>query len=563
MNRMKKFASIMLALVMAFALMAPAFASQTNNTGTGSITIQNASKGHTYKAYRIFSGTLSSTGGATEGGNLQNEVLSDISWGSGVDTSKLATALADSSFNTTVLVDGIPSAAEVVKKLTTTDNGTAIPETERDALAREFAKVINDALSSTKETGTTVEAGTDEEKTYTCTIPNLDFGYYLIKDSAETTNETDQNGFITRFMLQVVGPTTIAAKGEAPKVEKEVADVNDSETPAEGQNAETWSDSADHDIGDTVKFKLTATLPSNYDDYKTYKLVFHDTMSEGLTYTENSATVTLGEGENATTINADIEHENGNLTITLDNLKTLCPDAKAGDKIVVNYTAMLNENAQFINDNTVYLEYSNNPNHDGEGEPPTGTTPPTTVVVFTYTAIVNKVDGEQKPLPGAEFTLYKYDADAEGEEKWIQSQTFSANEAGVKFTAKGLDDGWYKLEETETPAGYNTAAPIYFKIEAEHKAGSTGEAAGTVTIFKITVTDENGDALTGANVPAFTITNTPTTGEFDTTVVNNKGATLPETGGVGTTIFYALGGLLTVGAVVLLVTKKRMNADDK
>ena len=88
MNRMKKFASIMLALVMAFALMAPAFASQTNNTGTGSITIQNASKGHTYEAYQIFSGTLSSTGGATEGGNLQNEVLSDISWGSGVDTSK-------------------------------------------------------------------------------------------------------------------------------------------------------------------------------------------------------------------------------------------------------------------------------------------------------------------------------------------------------------------------------------------------------------------------------------------------------------------------------------------
>ena len=105
--------------------------------------------------------------------------------------------------------------------------------------------------------------------------------------------------------------------------------------------------------------------------------------------------------------------------------------------------------------------------------------------------------------------------------------------------------------------------PIYFKIEAEHKAGSTGEAAGTVTRFKITVTDENGDELTGANVPAFTITNTPTTGEFDTTVVNNKGATLPETGGIGTTIFYALGGLLTVGAVVLLVTKKRMNADDK
>ena len=560
MNRMKKFASIMLALVMAFALMAPAFASQTNNTGTGSITIQNASKDHTYEAYQIFSGTLSSTGGATEGGNLQNEVLSDISWGSGVDTTKLVTALADTKFDTAVMVDGIPSAAEVVKKLTTKDDGTAIPEAERDALAREFAKVINDALSSTKKTGTTVEVGT-EEKTYTCTIPNLDFGYYLIKDSAETTNETDQNGFITRFMLQVVGPTTIAAKGEAPKVEKEVADVNDSETPAEGQDAEIWGDSADHDIGDTVKFKLTATLPSNYDDYKTYKLVFHDTMSTGLTYTENSATVTLDEGENAPSIKAQIVHKNGNLTITLDNLKTLCPNAEAGDKIVVNYTATLNENAQFINDNTVYLEYSNNPNHDGEGEPPTGTTPPTTVVVFTYTAIVNKVDGEQKPLPGAEFTLYKYDADAVGDDKWIGSQNFNVNEAGVKFTAKGLDDGWYKLEETKTPAGYNTAAPIYFKIEAEHKAGSTGEV--TVTSFKITVTDENGEALTGANVPAFTITNTPTTGEFDTTVVNNKGATLPETGGIGTTIFYALGGLLTVGAVVLLVTKKRMNADDK
>ena len=143
------------------------------------------------------------------------------------------------------------------------------------------------------------------------------------------------------------------------------------------------------------------------------------------------------------------------------------------------------------------------------------------------------------------------------------------------FTFKGLDDGYYRLEETKTPTGYNTIAPLYFEVEATHD-----DATGTLTelnIYEMTaILDKDGNVEELQRVADGTLTGsviwgTPITTETDETnkteggnamdVVNQSGATLPETGGTGTTIFYVVGGLLTVGAVVLLVTKKRMSVD--
>ncbi|MGM9538975.1 MAG: SpaA isopeptide-forming pilin-related protein, partial [Candidatus Onthomonas sp.] len=118
---------------------------------------------------------------------------------------------------------------------------------------------------------------------------------------------------------------------------------------------------------------------------------------------------------------------------------------------------------------------------------------------------------------------------------------------GTTFTFSGLDDGDYRLTETTTPAGYNTIEDIYFTITAEHEIESDNPA----------LTSLSGNVTTGE----ITFTSSTTEGSLSTNVVNKAGSTLPETGGMGTTIFYVLGGILVVGAVVLLVTKKRMNGE--
>ena len=223
-------------------------------------------------------------------------------------------------------------------------------------------------------------------------------------------------------------------------------------------------------------------------------------------------------------------------------------------KIVVEYTATLNENAVIGsagNPNTVRLVYSNNPNNSGDGNqtpgtppttPPTetGKTPKDTVIVFTYKTVVNKVDQNNKALAGAGFTLYKK---VNGE--WKQVKVISASEA-TSFEFTGLDDGDYKLSETTTPSGYNTIADITFTVEAEHETESDASQ----------LTKLNGVAASGE----ITFTPDKTAGSLTTAVTNKKGSILPSTGSVGTTLLYLVGAALVVAAGVLLVTKKRMEA---
>ena len=159
------------------------------------------------------------------------------------------------------------------------------------------------------------------------------------------------------------------------------------------------------------------------------------------------------------------------LTVNLVDLKAdsfASYNIVAGSKIVVEYTATLNENAVFKNKNEMHLEFSNDPNWDDVGEPPTGTSENVTTVVFTYSPIVNKVDGDKRPLTGAEFTLYKWNPSVEGTDKWVKLADAVLNEEGTSFSFKGIDDGVYKLVESKTPAGYNTAADILFGVKATH-----------------------------------------------------------------------------------------------
>lgn len=483
MKNMRKIAGVLLALVMVFALAAPVFAAETY-----SITINNTATGHTYEAYQIFTGDLS------------DGTLSNVEWGESV-TSHTGDATA------------------IVEKM-----DTAYPGED---------KITVDALLAMITLGEEV-AATSTQTDGKYVISGLEPGYYLVQDAYGSLDGKDDA--YTEYIIKVVKNVEAAPKSDVPEVEKKVKDINDSTGETSG-----WQDSADHDIGDSVPFQLTATLANNVEAYRTYKVVFHDTLSAGLTY-NNDAKVTFNGTD--VTNKFTITCENGQLTISCNNVKEF--GATNSSQIVVEYTATLNENANIGatgNPNVVYLEYSNNPNWTGNGQPgetpdePTGKTPEDKVIVFTFKVVVNKVDENNKALAGAGFTLFKLDKKT-GEYAQI-GEELTGNQM-TQFVWKGLDDGDYKLVETTTPAGYNTIDDIYFTITAEHDVLSDNP-----TLTKL----EGGDMFTGE----------VSTGTLTGEVINKSGVELPETGGIGTTLFYTFGAILALGAAVLLITKKRMS----
>ena len=510
MKHIKKLASLLLVLVMVFALATTAFAEET----AYSITINNSAKDHTYEAYQIFTGDLSGT------------TLSNIVWGSGVSEAG-QTALGDAA-----------AKAETLK-------------TEADAKA--FAKAVAPYLTTAAGSANTVTDGK-------YVISGLAAGYYLVKDQdGSLTGDADA---YTEYIIRVVSDTTATPKSSVPTVEKKVKDTNDSTGVTSG-----WQDSADYDIGDSIPFQLKATLADNVSSYTTYKVVFHDTLSKGLTY-NNDAKVYIGGTEtNGFTVTATVNADGTTtLTVSCDDVKAL--GAGNSSVITVEYTVKLNENAVLGsagNPNEVYLEYSNNPNKSENGNNETGETPKDVVIVFTYKTIINKVDSENKPLTGAAFKLEKLIKGKDGAaDTWTTVKEFTVDETTTSFTFSGLDDGQYKLTETKTPAGYNTIDPIYFVIEATHDETADAPTLKTLNAY---LTDANGNKQTemkdGESVNIDLGTVDLTAGSITTTVVNKSGSKLPSTGGIGTTIFYVLGGVLVLAAVVLLVTNKRMSGAEK
>ncbi len=469
---------------------------------TYSLTISGTSEGHTYEAYQIFSGDLSSDG----------TTLSNIAWGSGV---------------TAFTYDNATDAATIAEKI----SGEKYDSTTAKAFAKlAGANVTTASGSATSSAGSTVISG-------------LAPGYYLVKDKDESQN--GKNAAYTRFILQVVGDATAQLKNDTPTVQKKVKDTNDT-----AGTTTDWQDSADYDIGDTIPFQLKATLPAHISEYDHYYVEFTDTLSAGLTFdkitkvTADGTTLTSDQYTVTTTSNSD---GTTTLSVIITDVKAVATITK-DDDIVVEYNATLNSKAVIGSDgnpNKVKLTYSNNPNNTGDGTSKpgdTGETPEDTVIVFTYKVVVNKVkeDGTS-PLEGAGFTLYKKDSSG----KWNEVETISAGDT-TTFTFSGLDDGDYKLVETTVPDGYNKASDVEFTVTAKHD-----EDSETPKLTELT-----GDVTTGS----LEFTSSTTDGSLTTDVVNKKGSVLPSTGGMGTTILYVVGTILVLAAGILLVTKKRMDA---
>lgn len=510
MKRIKKLASLFLAMIMVLAMAVPAMAKEAALTG------------HEYKAFQVFSGTQNDEDG--------DAALASIEWGSGVNGDALLAALKADPTIGSVFTD-VTTAEGVAKAIETAGWG------EDSAQARAFARV---AYANKTGDGVTVVNGQTE----------LDAGYYLVVD-VTTFDPDDEDTVLNLALLQLTkkGTFEIKNKTDVPEVEKKVQETNDTTGEPFG-----WQDAADYDIGDDVPFQLTATLPTDYDSYVKYTLTFHDTLSAGLTYNDDADVfVVNGDREIEITDQVTATKANSTLTVAIADLKALTGVTVTKDsKIVVRYTAKLNASAvagSAGNSNTVTLEYSNDPNNDGTGTPPTGTTPEDKVVVFTYNIVADKVDKDGNALEGAGFTLYKWVKNDDDTEDWVKV----GNEiTGVtSFEFKGADAGKYKLVETTVPAGYNKADDIIFEVVATYDTTSDDPS-----VTGLVVKNEAGEVISGENLEFSATVNT---GVVNTKVVNQKGSLLPETGGIGTTIFYVVGGILVVAAGILLVTKKRMS----
>lgn len=500
MKYMKKFMALFATLTLALAMAVPAFAATPT---TYTITINHGTG--IYEAYQIFKG------------DLYNDTLSNIEWGDNV-TPDGQTALG--------------KAADKAKALT--------GETEAKAFAVEVAKYL---------TNTPAGTGTDSIKV---SSP----GYYLIKNATVGEGEV-----FTDYILQVVKDVEVNPKSGKPTLDKQIKHNDDGK----------WGVVGDNQIGDTVDFRTITTVPI-VSGYTEYTYVIHDEMSAGLTsnvHSNDDVTIKVNDAKELDKIyyTVTVDPENANkFTVTVDVLKAI-EDGKmaAGNTLYTYYTGILNKNAAVYDvgkqDNKAYLEYSNNP-HDNTTK---NVTPEKVVYDWTFKMEVNKIDGENKaPLSDAKFVLSKNEncsLGTIGDDGTPSTTTdlidliensdgsYTVAPAGYtgsvvkvmtagKITIKGLDDATeYYLYETKAPAGYNRLTDaVKFKITATYN--DTGDSYTSVTA-----------AVNDVEQPSVSIQ-----------VANNKGSTLPSTGGIGTTLFYVIGCGLMAVAAVLLVTKKRMNS---
>lgn len=364
--------------------------------------------------------------------------------------------------------------------------------------------------------------GQKEASDSTVKFEALPLGYYLVK-----------SGLGALCSLDTTLPNaTIREKNSAPTVEKKVRE-NDA-----------YGKTNDANIGDTVTFTTTINVldgaPKSY--------VLHDKMSEGLTFDQNSVKVTVNSkdftnyGLVTSGLNDDCTFEIRFDDVTVDGVTASV--LKPNDVVTVEYTATVNENAVIAdtgNANETWLKYDN-----------TGETTHSTTHTYVWAMKVVKFtmkDSKETLLKDAQFVLYRINNDvteyvtADRENKvtgWTKNayDSSEATKATVfttpdngTFTISGLDSGTYYLEEIKAPAGYNMLKdPVPVVIETTSDT-STGAMTATVKY----------GSSTG-----------------DVKVENQTGTELPSTGGIGTTIFYIIGSLLAAGAVILLVTRKRM-----
>lgn len=496
----KKLLAALLAVAMLCAMAVPAFAASSSNDGK--ITINNAVSGQTYTIYRILELEYDQT-------NNAYRYTAVAAWNAFINT-RSSDLKVDNATGTVTWVNSDKN-----------NNSSAI---------QNFA----DAAGKWASDNTIANDGSQKASGSTVTFTDLPLGWYLVVSSLS-------NGAICS-----IGTTdkevTINEKNGAPTVDKEVLE----------DSTNTYGKGNDADVGDTVTFRATIKVTDG--DPKNY--VLHDKMSDGLTFKG----ITSVTRTNAGTSTSDTLNENTHYMLKQGAGVTVDPNCtfelafkenvlKPNDVVVVEYTAVINEKAVIGstgNPNEATLEYK-----DGtRGTSSSTKTYTWKIDIYKY---FQDSAGTKKPLKDATFVLYRQNSSNTPEYAKIsadkiewgtekeQATPLTSDKEG-KIAISRLDADTYYLEETKAPTGYNPlTSPIEIKIE--HSTMNETSASATIT-YKQQGTEDSATNITST--------------ENRVEVENKTGTTLPSTGGMGTTLFYVLGGGLMVAAIVLLVTKKRM-----
>lgn len=492
----KRIASVALAVMMALTVLVSALPAKAFATGeNATLTVQSSNAafdGKTVKAWKMFD----------------------------------AKANADGSGATYTLVDGwkpffvslgLTNDDTLSQKAYEYVRGLDSNPAKKNAFARKAIEwATAKPMNPTKTSADAVQAGDKYQATFT----GLDFGYYVMSPDVAGTN-VERDAMLANVIMK--NEDTIVLKSVYPTVDKTVENENH----------------ASAQVGDEVTFTLTSKLP-DATGYDTYTFKFKDALSNGLTFVDGSVTVQIeGEQDAVDSGLYKVEHNTGNLTIELSDYLTNYQQ-HVGKKITVTYKALINENAAALgkdNPNKATVEYSNDPTTGG-----TGTSNPSIVHTYTFGFDIDKVDGAnaRTKLEGAVFELQTADGvriplvkvqegvfrPARQGEKAVADGEVMTNARG-KLQFVGLKEGIYQLVETVAPDGYNKLAdPIKVVIAASyHDDGTLNQWTADV---------ENGSAPNGTHVIK---------------VENNKGALLPETGGMGTVIFTVAGIAIIAGGI--------------
>ena len=532
MKKIKKLASFLLALGMIFALSATAFAAVND----GSITIENATVGETYAVYKVFDLTYSDANGTVAYSYTRtgtDDALYDVLRG------------ADSPFTLTA---------------TTTENVYAV-SLQDGKTATDVSKFLSANESLLTQTGDTQTATST-----TVTFSNLPYGYYYITSNLGSVVTIDSAmpavTVIDKNQTPSWDPENPAAPDQSGDTGKFVAEAADG----------TYGKTSTAAIGDTAYFKINAYAPKYAGDKLVDTYTFTDTLAAGFTY-NNDLKVTmngdeLSEGTNYT---VSVSADGQTITVTVEPSKIANYPADA--HLSITYSAKVDADAVYDNVNKANMSWTVYPNDPDTGDPDKNKNPydpnnpgdpnypdpndpnypkepndpknPPESQTDTYTFGFNiqkykESVADENKLEGAKFKLY--DAETGGNEIAVVRvsdgvyRVAEATEEGVEIeagsaTIKGLDAKTYYLEETVAPDGYNKLTERKsVEIKAETETGDPN-------------VDDNGILNETINV------------------INNAGTLLPSTGGIGTTIFYVLGGVLVVGAGVLLIVRKRMSSE--
>lgn len=577
------FGGVMVPVTMAFAA-----------EGDGSITISQAEKndGTTFKAYQIFKATVTDTenGGKT----AQN-----ITWASNTVGAKVIDAIRKDwkgydSFEVKDQLSGKPTAQEVADFLMAHAGPTTAGSTSTDGTriaTNNVLYAVANAVKSENPAATNIPTG----GSWTPNSANGN-GYYLfVTDESSLGTGKKNTGTSPIFALVGGEAVTVTEKTSIPTVDKQILAAT-SDDPTKLPNG--WAGVANSQIGQEVTYKLTGSVADNYDTYDSYAYKFTDTLSKGLTYTDNSVVVyavnkdpsnqdkyELIANNDYTTNKAN--NDDGTTTLTIEfgakgekkGLKDIS-SVNADTQIVVFYKAKLNASANIagaknqlkVNPNTVTLEYSNNPMSGGFG-----TSASDTVEDYTYGLKINKVDlGTERALDGAQFTIKvnkpndkTLDGKFVGKDGTLSTEehVFQTNNDGY-FTVKGLDAGKYTVTEKHLE-GYADISPFDFEIVPTMSEDGTKIDKVTLSMSQtdklIAGINDDGEGKVGDNkLEVKTGTATNDDGTFNITVGDTKKVGLPLTGLNGVTFTWIAGGaVLCIGVAHLIRSRKQAEESEQ